>query len=200
MKEAFTRREFVVAAAAVAATALHGEAQEGGQEVRTTMSGPMDENRYRPVILAPKANAVASMNDEQRDALEHQIHCVCGCPLDVYTCRTTDFICPVSPQMHGDVVRLIAGGYTAPEILAAFVAVYGERVLMAPLRSGFNWAGYLAPFVAIGTAGIVVAGLITRWRAASTRAIATDHTPIARANATPDELARLDAAIRDDHP
>ena len=38
------------------------------------------------------------MNQAKRDELEHQIHCQCGCNLDVYTCRTTDFSCEVSPR------------------------------------------------------------------------------------------------------
>ena len=43
--------------------------------------------------------------------------------------------------MHRDVVALVNGGYTAQEIIDAFVGVYGERVRMAPKKSGFNAAG-----------------------------------------------------------
>ena len=88
------------------------------------------------------------MTDAQRDDLEHQINCQCGCPLDVYTCRTTDFSCSVSPAMHADVMGLVTGGYSATEILAAFQKVYGERVLMSPIKSGFNWLGYVTPSIA----------------------------------------------------
>jgi cytochrome c-type biogenesis protein CcmH len=135
------------------------------------------------------------MTDAQRDELEHQIHCQCGCNLDVYTCRTTDFSCSVSPAMHADVMGLVAGGHTAPEILAAFRAVYGEKVLMAPLRSGFNLVGYTMPFVALGTGAVVVAALIKRWksRAPAVATVATHHI-----DATEGELAELEEAVRRD--
>ena len=110
-----------------------------------TFSGPMEQDSYRPVKLAAKAGASPSMTDAQRDDLEHSIKCQCGCPLDIYTCRTTDFSCSVSPAMHGDVMSLVSGGYGAREILAAFQSVYGERVLMSPVKSGFNWLGYTLP-------------------------------------------------------
>src|SRR5881275_3347237 len=80
---------------------------------------------YRPVTLPAKPGASISMTDAQRDVLEHQIHCQCGCNLDVYTCRTTDFACSVSPAMHADVMGLVSGGYGAKDILAAFKSVYG---------------------------------------------------------------------------
>jgi cytochrome c-type biogenesis protein CcmH len=140
------------------------------------------------------------MSDGQRDALEHQLHCQCGCTLDVFTCRTTDFTCPVSPPMHHDIVNLVLGGYTAVEILDAFRKTYGERVLMSPVREGFNWAGYVAPFVALGGATVAVAALIRRWRGAPA-GVTGGAAPLASADgsaATPDEMARLEAAIRDD--
>ena len=36
---------------------------------------------------------------------------------------------------------LVQGGYSAQEIIDAFVDTYGERVLMAPRKSGFNLVG-----------------------------------------------------------
>ncbi len=212
--ESYTRRDFLIAAAVgVAGVALPRRArgqdtqqsgEQDGQGVtqgpRTTMSGPMNESAYRPVVLPPKPGAKPSMSDGQRDALEHQLHCQCGCTLDVFTCRTTDFTCPVSPPMHHDIVNLVLGGYTAAEILDAFRKTYGERVLMSPVREGFNWAGYVAPFVALGGATVAVAALIRRWRGvtAGVTGDAAASLPADAPAATPDEMARLDAAIRDD--
>ncbi|HMI46069.1 MAG TPA: cytochrome c-type biogenesis protein CcmH, partial [Gemmatimonadaceae bacterium] len=150
---------------------------------------------YRPVTLAPNAGAKPSMTDAQRDDLEHQIHCQCGCNLDVYTCRTTDFACSVSPAMHSDVMGLVAGGYSASEILAAFKAVYGERVLMVPVRSGFNLLGYTVPFIALGAGAVVVTALMRRWKSRAPMATAV---PTSHVDATEGELAALDAAVRKD--
>ena len=156
------------------------------------LTGAMDETRLRSVRLPPKSN-VASMSPDERDALEHRLHCQCGCRLDIYTCRTTDFTCPVSPSMHRDVVSLVEGGYGAQEIIDAFVAAYGERVLMAPTKSGFNWAGWVMPFAALGAGAAFIVLLLRRWRAQRVQAIAGDAPSI---NATPEELARIERDVR----
>ena len=152
---------------------------------------------YKPVTLAAKPNATASMTDAQRDDLEHQLHCQCGCNLDVYTCRTTDFSCSVSPAMHADVMGLVSGGHTAQEILAAFKAVYGEKVLMAPGKSGFNLLGYSMPFVALGAGAILVNVLLRRWKSRAPVPATLAAAPV-HVDATQDELAALDAAVRRD--
>ena len=150
---------------------------------------------YRPVTLPSKPGAKPSMTDAERDELEHHLHCQCGCNLDVYTCRTTDFACSVSPAMHSDVMGLVAGGHTAREILTAFQAVYGEKVLMAPVKSGFNLLGYTVPFLALGGGAVIVAALMRRWKS-PTPAVAID--PLKHVDATEGELAALDAAVRQD--
>jgi cytochrome c-type biogenesis protein CcmH len=185
-----SRRTFLLSvASAVVAPPLVAQQEQG----RQTMSGPMDEGTYRPVSRPAKPGATPSMSDDARDALEHHLHCQCGCTLDVYTCRTTDFTCPVSPQMHRDVMALVAGGYSADEILAAFRETYGDKVLMAPPRQGFNWAGYLAPFAAIGAGAVV---LVAALKALHKPESATVAMPAV--DATSDELRRLEDAVRRD--
>ena len=96
-------------------------------------------------------------NDAQIQAIEQRLACNCGCTLDVFTCRTTDFSCTYSPALHRSVLALRNEGKTADQILDAFVAKYGEKALMAPKPQGFNLAGYLLPGALIATAG---AGLV----------------------------------------
>ena len=230
-----TRRQFLTAlgagAATTAATALvlspaadplhgghphHLHAQQPGagpaaDAAEGSANVAMDQDAARTVRRPPKPGASPQLGKEQVDALEHGIKCQCGCTLDVYTCRTTDFSCQVSPAMHRDVLSLVEGGYTADEITRAFVQSYGEKVLMAPVKSGFNWAGYLMPFAALGAGGVVLATLIRRWgvRAAAVRAAQDAAAPRHAAgngstphavDGTPEELARLEAAVRgEDH-
>ena len=165
-----SRRKFVFAIPALGlAAAAFPRRIQAAQAAVQTFNGPMAEANdvYKPVTLARKPNAQPSMTPAQRDDLEHQIHCQCGCNLDVYTCRTTDFACSVSPAMHADVMGLVDGGHGAQEILNAFKAVYGEKVLMAPVRSGFNLVGYTMPFIALGAGAIGVAALLRRWKSTS---------------------------------
>jgi cytochrome c-type biogenesis protein CcmH len=189
-----TRRELIVGAAGVSA-ALAARSLGGQQQPAFT---PMNQDAYRPVLRDPKPDATPSMTPLERDALERQLKCQCTCILDVYTCRTTDFTCPVSPAMHRDVMRLVAGGYTAQEIKDAFVANYGEVALTAPVKQGFNWAGYFAPAVVMATGGVILTMMLRRWSTRAT-ANATVRSDLPRpVEATDDEMARLKRALRDE--
>jgi cytochrome c-type biogenesis protein CcmH len=192
-----SRRELLRASLFGTGTAFAGRplwAQQPGL-VDTSNLFAMDQSAARSVRLPPKPGAGPSMSAEERDALEHRIRCQCGCTLDVFTCRTTDFSCQVSPAMHRDVMALVAGGYDAPEILDAFVKAYGEQALMAPPRQGFNLVGYVLPGFAVFIGAIVLLVMIRRWR----RPHASPASPLgAQLDATPDELRRIEAAVRDD--
>src|SRR5688500_18574041 len=190
-----SRREFLVALAAGSGIIAARSVTASGQQVTQTFSGPMQQDAYQAVKLAAKPSAVASMSEAQRDELEHQIKCQCGCPLDVYTCRTTDFSCSVSPRMHADVMSLVSGGYSSAEVLRAFQDVYGERVLMSPVKAGFNWLGYLTPSVVIAVGAIVLYTLIRRW---GTRAALKHAAVTVPSDATPAEQAAIEAALRND--
>jgi cytochrome c-type biogenesis protein CcmH len=194
------RRRFFAASAAGAAVlvtarlarAQEGEGQEGGQANTGAANTVMESDRFKSVVLPPKGAPV--LDQAKRDELEHHIHCQCGCNLDVYTCRTTDFSCQVSPAMHRDVMALVAGGYSAPEIIAAFKNVYGDRVLMAPPSTGFDLAAWITPFVALSAGIALVLVVLRRLRAP---ALAPAISRVA-ADATPAEQARLDALVRND--
>jgi len=101
-------------------------------------------------------------NDPFIVGIEEQLRCTCGCNLDVYTCRTTDFTCQTSPALHRQVVSLVEQGKTAQEVIDEFVAQYGELVLMAPRKKGFNIVGYVLPGMAIVIVGAAMLWILAR--------------------------------------
>jgi cytochrome c-type biogenesis protein CcmH len=135
-------------------------------------------------------------NDEAVKYAELRLLCTCSCTLDIYTCRTTDFTCTYSPQLHREIVALNEQGLTPEQIIDTFVEKYGEKALMAPKPQGFNLAGYLVPGAAIGVAGGLLAWFIGRRQRVGAVATATAPGPsLADVYATPEELARLRAAL-----
>jgi cytochrome c-type biogenesis protein CcmH len=196
------RRDFLARAAlgGVGLLAAPALLAQGGAPAQGTTSNLFDMNQEaaKTVRRPPKAGAVATMSPDERDALEHELRCQCGCTLDVYTCRTTDFSCAVSPAMHRDVISLVEGGYSAPEILDAFVGTYGERALMSPKREGFNWAGYLVPFGAIGAGAVAVAAVLRGMQRRAGPSLPIVPAAPGDIRATAEELATLQAAIRRD--
>ncbi len=196
------RRFFIAVGAGTASAALAGASALGAQNetgaqpnVSAASNAPMDESVYRPTRLPAKANARPLLTADERDELEHRIHCQCGCTLDVYTCRTTDFSCGISPALHRDVLAMVEGGYSGDEIIQAFVGTYGETARLAPEKSGFNLAGYYTPIAALGAGALVVAGLIRRWGRERPIPLAG---PVPGMAASDDEMARLDAAVRNE--
>jgi cytochrome c-type biogenesis protein CcmH len=167
------------------------------QEAAQTMSGPMNDAAYRPVRLPARPGAEPLLDDDAIKSLESGLKCQCGCNRDIYNCRTTDFSCRLSPAMHRDVLALVSGGYNASEITEAFVDVYGESVRMAPRATGFNVIAYVAPYFAVGTAGLLVAAWIKK-SLARQRAITESPAINVTANATPEELRRLEKALKED--
>jgi len=137
----------------------------------------------------PLDPVTAADNDAVIQAIEKQLHCTCGCNLDVYTCRTTDFTCTVSPAMHQHVVGLAKQGMTGQQIIDQFVREHGVAILMAPPKRGFNLAGYFVPSLLIVAAGVALTLVLRRWaRTAATDAVPA--RPVAAAG-TPEELERL---------
>ena len=128
-------------------------------------------------------------NDAGIQAVEKKLRCTCGCGLDIYTCRTTDFQCTYSPALHKDVLRLAGQGKSAQQILDEFVQQYGQAALMSPPREGFNLLGYLLPGGLILAAAAWLLWVLARWT--RDRTAAAPATAAAPPTATPAELDRL---------
>lgn len=181
--------------------AAAGQAPEGTQSVAGGVE--MTSDSYKPVRRPPKAGAAPSMDAKQLEAFERNLACPCPCTLDIYTCRTTDFTCGISPAVHGDIQRLVDGGYSADEIMAAMTGTYGDFILMQPRKQGFNLLAWFAPFAAIGLGAVGIGALLRSWRMNATQAAARTAAAAvspadAPVDATPEELARLSAALRDE--
>jgi len=139
-------------------------------------------------------------NDEVIKGIEHKLKCTCGCNLDIFTCRTTDFSCQYSPALHKEVMDLRAAGKSPDEVIAAFVVKHGEQILMAPPAEGFNLAGYLVPGIVILSIGAAITAIILRRQAVRQSASPTElppHGPTAHQSDGPTatDLDRLQRAL-----
>jgi cytochrome c-type biogenesis protein CcmH len=143
----------------------------------------------------PRQPTQARENASEVQAIEQRLACNCGCTLDVFTCRTTDFSCTYSPRLHREVLALREKGLSAQQVLDAFVAKYGEKALMAPKPEGFNLAGYLVPGAAIAAAGAALFAVISRRRSALAAAGPGPTAEETGHRASPEELERLQRAL-----
>ena len=148
------------------------------------------------VVGRPRLPTDHRENDAEIQRIEQQLACNCGCTLDVFTCRTTDFSCTYSPKLHREVLALRDQGKSAQEILDAFVANYGEKALMAPKPQGFNLWGYLLPGVVVVGAAVALAAVLRR-RETVAAASPAERQAVPPVCASAEELERLDQALEE---
>jgi cytochrome c-type biogenesis protein CcmH len=186
-----SRRQFLWTGLAAAALPMIQSAQDSlaGGGARGALRDPTVAGR-------PRSPTDVRENDPEIQAIEQRLACNCGCTLDVFTCRTTDFSCTYSPALHREVLALRNRGKSAEQILDAFVAKYGEKALMAPKPRGFNLAGYFLPGTVIAAAGAGLVLFIGRRKAAirATTAGIGSASP-ATPTSSPAELERLRRAL-----
>jgi cytochrome c-type biogenesis protein CcmH/NrfF len=127
--------------------------------------------------------------------IEKQLRCTCGCNLDIYTCRTTDFSCTVSPGLHRQVLALYEGGRSERAIIDTFVAEHGQAILMAPPKRGFNLVGYFLPGVVVVAAGVLLTLALRRWTQAAVKDDMRPGGPPSGPAASAADLERLRAEL-----
>jgi len=142
----------------------------------------------------PLEPVTAKDNDAAIQAVEKRLSCTCGCGLDIYTCRTTDFSCTFSPGYHRQILSLSAAGMTGDEIIAEFVKEHGESILMSPPKRGFALLGYFGPWVGMVAAASGLVLLIRAWGRRVGR-VSQESVPV-RVDATPAELERLQRELK----
>jgi cytochrome c-type biogenesis protein CcmH/NrfF len=157
-----SRRDFLSLAAGAVLLSARPPVRQSAQD-SLAGSGPAGKVWDPTRAGRPMAPVTAADTDAAYQAIEKQLKCSCGCGLDIYTCRTTDFNCTYSPGLHRRVVALAEEGKTAQEIIDAFVTEYGQQALMAPPKRGFNLAGYFVPSFALLVAAAFLIRAMRRW-------------------------------------
>ncbi len=97
-----------------------------------------------------------ALADTQVDAISGELMCQCGCTMLVVNCD-----CTTADQMRQVIQTKLGEGQSKGEILQYFVGQYGETVLAAPTKEGFNLTAWITPFVGI-VAGLGLVYLILR--------------------------------------
>ena len=84
---------------------------------------------------------------------------------------------PISDEIRDQIRVAVASGKTETEILDAFVAKYGERILAAPKPQGFNLLAYVLPAVAVAAGLLIIAFVMRRHRAQAPNAEPPSEIP-----------------------
>ncbi len=87
--------------------------------------------------------------------------CQCGCGLTLASC--THASCGPRDQVLAEIAALERQGRSPAQITGALVATYGEVILGAPTRRGFNLLAWWGPYGAIAAGAALILGLGLSW-------------------------------------
>lgn len=94
------------------------------------------------------------------DKAARTILCDCGChPQSVHDCA-----CGRAEEMRGEIAAQIRQGQSGDDVIAAYVARYGEKIRVTPTASGFNLVAWVAPGIGFVVAALLLVVLLRRWR------------------------------------
>src|SRR3989338_7666262 len=84
--------------------------------------------------------------------------CNCGCNKMLTDC---DMQC--GEQLRGVIAAKIGEGWDKPRIMDMLVRNYGEKLLAAPTKSGFNLTAWVPPFAVILVGGVMISLTVGEW-------------------------------------
>ncbi len=92
--------------------------------------------------------------------LENALMCKCDdkCGKVLINCT-----CSTSDKTRGKFTKMLESGLTVEQIIKMQVDEYGETILSAPTKFGFNLTAWVTPFIALIAGGFGVRKVLSAW-------------------------------------
>ncbi len=94
--------------------------------------------------------------------IKKSLVCLCDCSMTVEACQGS-MACTSADNLTMEAQQYVEQGMNKEAILAAFISKYGEYILAAPTKHGFNLTAWVLPFALIILAGLVIVGVLRYW-------------------------------------
>lgn len=134
------------------------------------------------LVVAVPAQA-ASMFD-----VADKIMCQCGCGAVLSECPHQD--CGWGIPAKEFITQQLANGKTEQELIQYYVSQYGEKILAAPTKSGFNMAAWITPFAGLILGGVGLYYLVRLWARRREDEAAAEALSVVEVAELPDEAVR----------
>ena len=129
--------------------------------------------------------------DKDLREVTDNIICQCGCGLTVSACELA-MPCSVSPRMKYQAALYLDEGLSPQETLKQFGEDWGEKVLAAPTKEGFNLTAWWLPIIGLGLGAGAVAWALIAWKGQA--APAEEATA---GETDPDMLSRIEDDVQE---
>ena len=96
-------------------------------------------------------------------SIASQLICLCGCGKLLNVCEMD-----TARQMQAVISDKLEDGWDGKRVLSYMTETYGERVLAAPTKRGFNLTAWVTPFALIFAGGVLIVLVVGTWTRART--------------------------------
>lgn len=96
------------------------------------------------------------------DDIEKSLACQCECAMTVEACQGA-MPCSSADAISEEIKLLVAQGKDKDTVLKTLVAKYGEKILSAPTKKGFNLTAWILPFLALLSGAYLVQLFLRKW-------------------------------------
>ena len=124
-----------------------------------------------------------------------ELSCRCGCSMTVDGCNHTN--CPFAVPARRTIEEKIAQGMGKEAIIQSFVAQYGEVVLAAPTKTGFNLTAWVVPFVMLLVGGGIVRAVVKRWSRPGARPVPGEQRAPSGEGQDADYRAKMEKELKE---
>ncbi len=111
------------------------------------------------LVLLPVTPALA--DEVTVSDIAEELICQCGCGMVLSNCSHAE--CASREAMTALIEQKLAQGQSEEQIIDFFVAQYGEQVLAAPPKRGFNLTAWVTPLAALVFGGGVIYMALRGW-------------------------------------
>jgi len=136
--------------------------RQGGIE-RRSKTGPLRAVAASVVLMVLSMVAVLPLAASSLEEQTHQIATELRCPV-CQGLSVADSPSGMANQMRDLIRERLQAGESPDAIKAYFVERYGEWILLAPKREGFNLLVWVFPFLGLGGGAVALALVLRRWR------------------------------------
>jgi len=141
-------------------------------------------------VLASVVLVLPAYAQPVMSSVSDKLICLCGCNSVLTECPHQNCEWGIPAKQY--ITEQLAAGQSPDQLVDYYVEKYGEEVLAAPAKTGFNLAAYLIPFVVLIAGGVVIYFLVAGWvrRMGRPTVVAGPGTIEPSVDEAPDELRR----------
>ena len=113
------------------------------------------------ILLLPWLSSAGLHAAQAGDLQEVRAALMCTCPACTMVLVSCE--CGTADQMNAVISKMLDDGMSKTDVIGAYVARYGEVVLSAPTRKGFNLLAWIMPYVFLLGGFVLLMSIFKRW-------------------------------------